>query len=116
MKILRTPDERFEAWIDYPFEPNYADLPDGEGGKLRMHYIDEGPRDGHVMLMLHGMPTSSFLYRRMVSPLVDAAIAASRRITSGSGRATRCWMTTGTQSSVTARTAPNSSSSSICKT
>ena len=72
MNVFRTPDDRFEAWQDYPFSPNYVDVSDGEGAKLRMHYVDEGPRDGHVMLMLHGMPTSSFLYRRMIPPLVEA--------------------------------------------
>ena len=72
MNIFRTPEDRFDAWPDYPFEPNYLDVSGGDGAKLRMHYVDEGPRDGHVVLMLHGMPTSSFLYRRMVPPLVEA--------------------------------------------
>ena len=72
MNVLRTPDDRFEAWLDFPFAPNYADVLDGASGTLRMHYVDEGPRDGHVMLMLHGMPTSSYLYRRMIPALVDA--------------------------------------------
>lgn len=68
MDVFRTPESRFDAWIDYPFAPHYLDL---EGSNLRMHYVDEGPKDGHVMLMLHGMPTSSYLYRRMIPPLVD---------------------------------------------
>ena len=72
MNVFRTPDDRFDAWRDYPFAPNYTDVSDGEGGKLRMHYVDEGPRSGHVMLMLHGMPTPSYLYRRMIPPLVEA--------------------------------------------
>ncbi len=58
MDVFRTPEYRFDAWIDYPFAPHYLNL---EGSNLRMHYVDEGPKDGHVMLMLHGMPTSSYL-------------------------------------------------------
>ena len=66
-EIFRTPEDRFAAWKDYPFAPNYIDH-----GGVRMHYLDEGPRDGHVMLLLHGMPTSSYLYRRMIPPLAAA--------------------------------------------
>ena len=72
MKYVRTPDSRFEDLQDYAFEPNYVSVPDHEGGKLRMHYLDEGPRDGEGILCLHGQPTWSFLYRRMV-PIFSAA-------------------------------------------
>ena len=72
MNVFRTPDNRFESWSDFPFAANYLDVTDSEDGTLRMHYVDEGPRDGHVMLMLHGMPTSSYLYRRMIPPLAAA--------------------------------------------
>lgn len=72
MKYVRTPDSRFEDLQDYAFEPNYVSVPDHEGGKLRMHYLDEGPPDGEVILCLHGQPTWSFLYRRMV-PIFSAA-------------------------------------------
>ena len=65
--VFRTADERFAAWKDYPFEPHFLEW---EG--LRMHYVDEGGSDRPVMLMLHGMPTSSYLYRRMIPPLVEA--------------------------------------------
>lgn len=61
MKILRTPDERFENLSDYPFAPNYVDL-----GALRMHYLDEGPREADPVLMLHGEPSWSYLYRWMI--------------------------------------------------
>ncbi len=55
MKILRTPDERFENLPDYPFEPNYLEVPDGQGGNLRIHYLDEGPKDtGSTDLLMHG--------------------------------------------------------------
>ncbi len=69
MKALRTPDSRFENLPDYPFEPNYVEI-DG----LRMHYVDEGPRDGDVVLLLHGEPSWSYLYRHMVPPLAAAGL------------------------------------------
>lgn len=65
--IFRTPDARFENLPDFPFSPNYIEL-DG----LRFHYVDEGPRDGSVVLLLHGEPTWSYLYRHMIPPLVAA--------------------------------------------
>jgi len=67
IQVFRTPEERFEAWLDYPFQARYHTW---EG--LRMHYLDEGPRDGAVVLLVHGMPTSSYLYRHMIPPLVAA--------------------------------------------
>ena len=67
MKILRTPEERFENLPDYPFEPHYV-MVDG----LQIHYVDEGPADGQVVLLLHGEPSWSFLYRHMI-PLFAAA-------------------------------------------
>src|SRR5438477_11631810 len=69
---LRTPDERFAHLPGHPFEPHYAeDLPGYEG--LRMHYVDEGPRDArHTFLCLHGQPTWSYLYRRMIPVFTEA--------------------------------------------
>ncbi len=72
MKALRTPEDRFKDLPGYPFEPHYVDVPDGEGGTLRMHYVDEGPRDRAVVLLLHGEPSWSYLYRKMIPPLVEA--------------------------------------------
>ncbi|MBI5949446.1 MAG: haloalkane dehalogenase [Chloroflexi bacterium] len=72
MKVLRTPDERFANLPGYPFQPHYIQVPDGEGGELRVHYLDEGPRDGEVVLLMHGEPSWSFLYRKMV-PVLAAA-------------------------------------------
>jgi haloalkane dehalogenase len=72
MKILRTPDERFENLPGYSFAPHYAEVPDGEGGSLRIHYVDEGPGDADVVLLLHGEPTWSFLYRKMIPIIVKA--------------------------------------------
>jgi len=70
MEILRTPDERFADLVDFPFAPNYAEIDDGQGGTLRMHYVDEG--QGEVVLCLHGQPTWSYLYRKMIPPLTAA--------------------------------------------
>ena len=67
MKHIRTPDERFKHLPNYPFEANYIEV-DG----LRMHYVDEGPKDGKVVLMLHGEPSWSYLYRYMI-PVCAAA-------------------------------------------
>lgn len=64
---VRTPDANFTGLADFPFEPHYIDL-DG----LRMHYVDEGPRNAPVALMVHGMPTWGYLYRRMIPPLLAA--------------------------------------------
>lgn len=71
MQVARTPDERFEALPNFPFEPHYAEIDDGEGGRLRVHYVDEGPRDGHTVLLLHGEPSWCFLYRHIIPQLVD---------------------------------------------
>ena len=65
--FIRTPDSNFEGLTDFPFAPHYLDI-DG----LRMHYLDEGPADGPVALLMHGMPTWSFLYRTMIPPLLQA--------------------------------------------
>jgi len=72
MKTLRTPDERFANLPGFPFAPHYAEIPDGDGGTLRVHYIDEGPPDAAPVLLLHGEPSWSFLYRHMIPPLAGA--------------------------------------------
>lgn len=65
--FVRTPEENFTGLVDFDFDPNYLDI-DG----LRMHFVDEGPRDAPVALMIHGMPTWSYLYRSMIPLLVSA--------------------------------------------
>ena len=70
MKVLRTPDERFAGLPDFPFAPHYAEIETGEGARLRLHYVDEGPRDGSPVLLLHGEPSWCFLYRKMIALLV----------------------------------------------
>jgi len=77
MEILRTPEERFENLPGYPFEPRYVEVPNPDGGEpLRMHYVDEGPADGPTVLLLHGEPSWSYLYRKMIPPLVEAGLRA----------------------------------------
>jgi haloalkane dehalogenase len=65
--FVTTPAENFEGLKDYDFAPNYHRWQD-----LNMHYLDEGPKDGPVMLLMHGMPTWSYLYRDIIPPLVAA--------------------------------------------
>lgn len=72
MKALRTPDERFADLPGHSFEPKYLTIADGEGGELRVHYIDEGPADAAPVLLMHGEPSWSFLYRTMIPVLVAA--------------------------------------------
>jgi haloalkane dehalogenase len=76
MEILRTPDERFANLPGYPFAPHYVEVPSGDGKTLRVHYLDEGPRDGEAVLLLHGEPSWSYLYRTMVPVLVAAGLRA----------------------------------------
>lgn len=72
MKSVRTPDDRFADLPDFPFAPHYAEVDDGEGGTLRVHFLDEGPADAAPVLLMHGEPSWCYLYRKVVPPLVAA--------------------------------------------
>ncbi len=71
MNILRTPEERFLNLPGYDFEPHYIDISD-----MRMHYVDEGPADSAPVLLLHGEPSWSYLYRTMIPPIARAGLRA----------------------------------------
>jgi haloalkane dehalogenase len=68
VKVLRTPDERFASLPGFPFEPHYVETSEG----LRVHYLDEGPADAAPVLLMHGEPSWSFLYRKVIPVLVAA--------------------------------------------
>jgi haloalkane dehalogenase len=74
VKVLRTPDTRFQNLPGYPFAPHYTDVPDGDGGELRIHHVEEGPADGPTVLCMHGQPSWSYLYRHMIPILVGAGL------------------------------------------
>ena len=82
MDVLRTPDARFAGLPDYSFEPHYVTLADG----VRVHHVDEGPRDAEVVLMLHGEPSWSYLYRHMVPVFAEAGLRAVAPDLVGFGR------------------------------
>jgi len=84
--VLRTPDEQFSGLPGFAFGPHYTEVADGDGGSLRVHYLDEGPADGPVVLLLHGEPSWSYLYRTMIPVLVDAGLRAVAPDLVGFGR------------------------------
>jgi haloalkane dehalogenase len=86
MRTLRTPDDRFAHLPDFAYEPRYADVPDQDGGSLRMAWVEAGPADGPVALLLHGEPSWSFLYRHVMAVLADAGIRAVAPDLVGFGR------------------------------
>ena len=69
IEVIRTPDSQFSDLPGYSFAPNYLNT-DG----LRIHYVDEGPNEGEPVLLLHGEPTWSYLYRHMIPPIIDAKL------------------------------------------
>jgi haloalkane dehalogenase len=74
MRTLRTPDERFADLPDFALPPAYAQVPDPDGGTLRMAWVSDGPADGPVVLLLHGEPSWSFLYRTVIPVLAAAGL------------------------------------------
>ena len=85
MESLRTPDDRFAGLPDWPFPPQYAEV-DAGGARARMAYVDEGPRDGRPVLLLHGEPSWSYLYRSMIGPLAAGGLRAVAPDLIGFGR------------------------------
>ncbi len=86
MRVLRTPDHRFDGLPGYDFEPCYAEIADGDGGNLRMHWVEAGPVDGEVVLCLHGEPSWSYLYRKMLPRFAAAGYRALAPDLVGFGR------------------------------
>ena len=74
MKVLRTPDKYFEGIKGYPFKPIYTNIRALDGTELRIHHIDEGPKDGPILLAMHGQPVWSYLYSKMIPILNDSGI------------------------------------------
>ncbi|MBS0331879.1 MAG: haloalkane dehalogenase [Proteobacteria bacterium] len=76
MQVLRTPEDRFEGLEGWRYTPRYATVPDADGTQLRLHYVDEGPEDGAIVLLMHGEPSWAYLYRKIIAGLV----ARDRRV------------------------------------
>jgi haloalkane dehalogenase len=74
MDVVRTPDDRFALVPGFPYVPHYVHVSDDEGGSLRVAYIDEGPADARPVLLMHGEPSWSFLYRTMIPGLLQAGL------------------------------------------
>ena len=74
MKVLRTPDKYFEKIKDYPFSPVYTNISAQDGTEIRIHHIDEGPKEGPILLAMHGQPVWSYLYSKMIPILNDAGV------------------------------------------
>src|SRR5437773_309199 len=73
MDVYRTPDDQFKGLPGYDFTPHYCDVP-SDATTLRVHYLDEGPRGAPPVLLMHGEPSWSYLYRKMIRVLVDAGL------------------------------------------
>jgi len=86
MECLRTPDDCFADLPGFDYSPNYLTVDDTEGGELRVHYLDEGPADAAPVLLMHGEPSWSFLYRKMIPALVSAGHRAVAPDLVGFGR------------------------------
>ena len=86
MECVRTPDERFRDLPGWSFAPRYVEVPSGDGGVLRVHFVDEGPRDAPVVLLLHGEPSWGYLYRKMIPILAGAGLRAVAPDLVGFGR------------------------------
>jgi haloalkane dehalogenase len=72
VETVRTPDDRFSGLADFDYPPTYAEIDDDDGGRLRVAWVEDGPADADPVLLLHGEPSWSYLYRRMIPILVAA--------------------------------------------
>jgi haloalkane dehalogenase len=72
MPVIQTPEARFDALPEYDFEPHYIEINDENFGRLRMHYLDEGPASGKIVLLLHGQGCWAYIYRKMIPIITDA--------------------------------------------
>jgi haloalkane dehalogenase len=86
MRVLRTPDERFAGLPGFAYSPRYAAVTDPNGGTVRMAWVEDGPADGEPVLLLHGEPSWSFLYRTMIPVLAGAGLRAIAPDLIGFGR------------------------------
>jgi haloalkane dehalogenase len=86
MRALRTPDDRFENLPGWTFAPRYIEVPDGEGGTLRVHHVDEGPAGANPILCMHGEPSWAYLYRKMIPVFTGAGYRAVAPDLVGFGR------------------------------
>jgi haloalkane dehalogenase len=84
--VRRTPDDRFDDLSDYPYPPNYLQVEARGVGAVRMHYVDAGPADGPVVVLMHGQPTWSYLYRRVIGVLAAAGLRVIAPDNIGYGR------------------------------
>jgi haloalkane dehalogenase len=86
MGVLRTPDARFANLPDYPFAPNYLQVGTKGIASVRMHYVDAGPPKGPVVVLMHGQPTWSYLYRKVIAVLAEAGLRVIAPDNIGYGR------------------------------
>jgi haloalkane dehalogenase len=86
MDALRTPDARFDGLPGFDFAPHYADVAGRDGGRLRVHYLDEGPADAPTVVLMHGEPSWCYLYRHMIPVLTTAGLRAVAPDLVGFGR------------------------------
>ena len=86
MRVLKTPDERFAGLADWPYAPRFATVVDADGTAMQLHYVDEGPREGPVVLLMHGEPSWAYLYRKIIAGLAAAGCRAIAPDLIGFGR------------------------------
>jgi len=86
VRVLKTPDERFAGLADWPYAPRFATVVDADGTAMQLHYVDEGPREGPVVLLMHGEPSWAYLYRKIIAGLAAAGCRAIAPDLIGFGR------------------------------